>query len=138
MRSIIQEVYIYPAIFTKEADNGYSVVFPDLKGCVTEGDSLNEAMEMASDALGLYISTLIDNNELIPEPSDPTEVRFSNGSFVTLIQVNLLDYNRKHFNKFVKKTLSIPQWLNAAAEKESINFSQVLKEALKDRLHIDD
>lgn len=129
----------YPACFFKEG-NGYSVVFPDLNWLSTCGNTLDEALEMAVDCLAghLYISQ--KENEQIPAPSflkdidinqiaaeletDPAE------GFVNLVTVDVKEYAKNHFEKSVKKTLSIPAWLNAAALEKNINFSQVLQEAL--------
>lgn len=126
--------YIYPAIFTPEAVGGFSVSFPDLAGCATQGDDIADAVEMAKDALGLYLSVLEEDGSIMPEPSDPTFIKAQNGSFIALIDFNSLEYKRKHSAKAVKKTLSIPQWLNTMAEREGINFSSTLQEALKSRL----
>lgn len=75
---------IYPAIFHPEAD-GYSVHFPDLLGCVTEGDTLQEALKMAEDALGLYLQSLKDDGEEFPEASNPSTLKPAGYDFVTLV-----------------------------------------------------
>ena len=130
---------IYPAIFYKEK-NGYSVIFPDLNYLSTCGENLNDAMEMAIDCLAgyLYIAKLDDDK--LPEPSKidnihPIDIANTIGfdgkdSFINLISVDLEDYAKTHFNKSVKKTLTIPEWLNREATKKNINFSKVLQEAL--------
>jgi len=122
---------IYPAVFTKE-DVGYSVSFPDLDGCYTQGDTLEEAMEMAQEALGLYLVSLEERNICINLPSELFDVEFSDGEFVSLVATSVEKYFRK--NKAVKKTLTIPQWLNEEAELRHINFSSVLQKALKEEL----
>lgn len=130
---------IYPAIFYKEKDE-YSVIFPDLNYLSTCGENLNDAMEMAIDCLAgyLYIAKLDDDK--LPEPSKiddihPIDIANTIGfdgkdSFINLISVDLEDYAKTHFNKSVKKTLTIPEWLNREATKKNINFSKVLQEAL--------
>lgn len=127
---------IYPAIFTplETIEDGYCVEFPDLPGCITQGSSLQEAFEMAEDAASGWILTSIEDGEKIPSPSNFSEISADEGAFVNLVQLDIEEYARQHGNKAVKKTLTIPQWLNTAAERESINFSQVLQEALKVRL----
>lgn len=130
---------IYPAIFYKEK-NGYSVIFPDLNYLSTCGENLNDAMEMAIDCLAgyLYIAKLDDDKLPIPSKIDdihPIDIANTIGfdgkdSFINLISVDLEDYAKTHFNKSVKKTLTIPEWLNREVTKKNINFSKVLQEAL--------
>ncbi len=134
----------YPACFFKE-ENGYSVIFPDLN-TATCGDSLDEAMAMAIDCLAGYIYMLRQDGERVPEPSPmaavspervAAELDFDPGeNFVTLVTVDVDEYAKKHFEKSVRKTLTIPAWLNSAALEQGINFSQVLQEALRAKLHI--
>ena len=124
---------VYPAIFLKE-DIGYSVTFPDLDGCFTEGNTLEEAIEMAQEALGLYLVSLEERDISIPLPSDISVVKCSENEFVSLISTSVEKYRRK--NKAIKKTLTIPQWLNEEAELRHLNFSSVLQKALKEELQI--
>ena len=121
----------YPAVFRQEND-GYSVSFPDLNGCFTEGDTLDEAYAMAIDAIGLYLQ-MTDGSFRFPVASNPRDLSLANDEFVVLIEFDELDYLRKHDTKAVKKTLTIPSWLNAKAEEAGINFSQTLQEALKNQ-----
>ena len=120
--------YTYPAIFEKE-ETGYFVEFPDIRPCYTEGNTLEEAVIMAKDVLESRIEVALERNEALPEPSD---IDTLSGGRVMLIVADV--ENIKSQTRFVKKTLSIPYWLNAAAEKEHINFSGVLQDALKERL----
>lgn len=130
---------IYPAIFYKEK-NGYSVIFPDLNYLSTCGENLNDAMEMAIDCLAGYLYTAKLDDDKLPMPSkidDIHPIGIANtigfdgkDSFINLISVDLEDYAKTHFNKSVKKTLTIPEWLNREATKKNINFSKVLQEAL--------
>ena len=125
----------YPAVFHKE-NVGYWVEFPDLPGCFTQGDTLEESFRMAIDALVLYLDK---NDELfdriIPQPS-PADTVISNypDERVMLVPVDSLEYARQYKTKAVKKTLSIPEWLNDLAMKENISFSSVLQEALIEKL----
>ena len=125
--------YCYPAVFTPE-DGGYSVDFPDLEGCYTCGDSLPEALEMAQDVLSMTLTLLEDERKPIPAPSGVEETRHEAGEFVNLILADTAAYRKKTSNQAVKKTLSIPQWLNTAAEAANVNFSQTLQEALTAKL----
>ena len=135
----------YPACFFKE-ENGYSVVFPDLNWLSTCGDTLDKALEIAIDCLAGYLYISQKENEQRPAPSslkgidinqiaaeletDPSE------GFVNLGTVDVQEYAKTHFEKSVKKTLSIPAWLNAAALEKNINFSQVLQEALQQKINL--
>ncbi len=126
----------YPAIFQVEEEGGYSVFFPDIEGCNTQGETVEEAYDMAFDALSLTLSYLHDNKLDIPEPSRPQDVRLSTNQYVVIIQFDMQEYLRKHQSKAVKKTLSIPSWLNEVAMEQNINFSQVLQEALLNKINI--
>ena len=120
--------YAYPAVFEKD-ETGYFVRFPDIHPCYTEGKTLEEAVIMAKDVLESRIEVALERNETLPAPTD---IDLITGGRVMLIVGDV--ENIKSQTRFVKKTLSIPYWLNAAAEKAHINFSGVLQEALKDRL----
>lgn len=120
----------YPAVFTPEDDGGYSVAFPDLDGCFTQGETIEDAYKMAFDALGLAIDFLESEKRTIPSPSTPNEIKLNENEFVVIIEFDMLEYQKKHNSKSVKKTLTIPQWLNEEAMAKNINFSQVLQEAL--------
>ena len=118
---------IYPAIFTQEENGMYSVVFPDLEGCFTCGDDLEDAVKMAEEAIGLYLSSALEEGEVIPEPTAIHKVVFSDNDFVTYVRANLAEQLN---DKIVRKTVTIPQWMNVAAEKRNLNFSAVLREGL--------
>ena len=120
--------YAYPAVFEKE-ETGYFVNFPDIQPCYTEGATLEEAVIMAKDILESRLEVALERGEELPPPSDIDTLC---GDRVMLIVADI--ENIKGQTRFVKKTLSIPYWLNAAAEKEHINFSGVLQEALKQKL----
>lgn len=127
--------YAYPAIFTKE-DNGYSVTFPDIDGCFTCGDTLPEAMEMAEDALCLSLYDREEDDDPIPSPSDIRAVQSHTGDIVSLIFCDTLEYRKHYDSRTVKKTLSLPNWLNTLSERAGLNFSTVLEEALKAKLDL--
>ena len=132
---------IYPACFYKE-DNGYSVIFPDLNYLATQGDSLEDSMEMAVECLASYLYAYKTDGEKLPVPSnlaniDPVAVSKEispdepiGEAFVNIVSVDVEAYAKTHFEKSVRKTLTIPAWLNAAALEQGINFSQTLQEAL--------
>ncbi len=127
--------YVYPAVFTKE-DNGYSVSFPDIEGCYTQGETIQEAMEMAKDALNLVLYSFEEDGIPFNPPSDIKSINVSEDDFATLVCCDTIEYRRFYDNKAVKKTLTIPNWLNTMSEREHINFSQVLQEALIEKLGV--
>ncbi|MBR4462602.1 MAG: type II toxin-antitoxin system HicB family antitoxin [Erysipelotrichaceae bacterium] len=131
---------VYPACFLKE-EKGYSVIFPDMDYLATQGDDLHEAIGYATEALAGYIYFERKEGREIPVASDLSTVDIekvakeigidaTEGSFVNLISVDVEEYARHHFEKTIRKTLTIPYWLNKMAEDRNINFSKVLKEAL--------
>ena len=130
---------IYPACFFKE-EKGYSVVFPDLNWLATSGETESEAINMAVDCLAGYLFMLKNDGEKPPKPSDMKDISIkkiareldagTEGAFVNMVSVDVDEYAKLHFEKAVKKTLTIPAWLNAAAIEKKINFSQTLQEAL--------
>lgn len=123
----------YPAIFTLE-DNEYWVEFVDLKGCFSDGKTLAEAMENAKEAMGLFLEDL---NEYPECTTNIKSLKLEENQIVSFVSVDLEEHKRKYENKSVKKTLSIPAWLNTIAEKENVNFSQILQKALIDTLNVD-
>lgn len=128
--------YAYPAIIQAEADGLYSVEFPDIEGCVTSGSSLPDAIQMAEDALCLMLYDMEESSEAIPAPSDLKAVQAGTDALVSLVCCDTIEYRKLYNNKAVKKTLTIPAWLNTMAERADLNFSSVLQDALKLRLDI--
>ena len=128
--------YIYPAVFAAEAEGGYSISFPDLECCYTSAETLEEGMENANDVLTLMLYDMEERQVPIPEASNIRELSTADGEFTTLIYADTLEYRKFFDSKAVKKTLSIPAWLNTIAEREEINFSAVLQKALKAELNI--
>ena len=122
--------YVYPAIFTPEEDDSYSIVFPDLEGCYTCGDNLEDGIEMAEDALALVLYGYEKDGREIPAPSARSAFSVSGNDFVNFIACDTMKYRKMYNNKAVKKTLTIPEWLNEAASAMGLNFSQILQEAL--------
>ena len=120
--------FAYPAVFTKE-EAGYFVKFPDIHPCYTEGETLEEAVIAAKDVLESRIEVALERGETLPIPTDIDTLHGDRVMFIVADVENIRSQTR-----YIKKTLSIPYWLNVAAEKEHINFSGVLQEALKERL----
>ena len=122
---------IYPACFFKE-ENGYSVIFPDLDDLATCGENLEEAMTMAVDCLAGHLYTLKQEGKKAPTPSAVSSVQIK--QVAQSLGIDVPAYAKSHFERSVKKTLTIPEWLNNAALEKGLNFSQVLQDALKQRL----
>lgn len=129
--------YVYPAIFEKEPEGGYSVYFPDIEGCYTQGEDLADAVENAKDALCLALYDLEEKSAVIKEASDISALTVRDGDFTSLISCDTIEYRRYFDNKAVKKTLTIPNWLNVMSERANINFSAVLQKALMQELNIE-
>lgn len=127
--------YVYPAIFTPE-DGGYSVRFPDVPHCYTDGNTLAEAIENAKDALCLMLYDMEERGDTIPEPTNIKEISTKKDDVVSLVNCDTLEYRKFFDKKAVKKTLTIPNWLNTMAERADINFSVTLQEALIDKLQL--
>lgn len=122
---------VYPAIFTPcEELSGYTVEVPDLPGCVTEGRSLVEAIEMGVDAASGWILDEMEDGNDYPAPSDFSKIACPPGSFVNLLVLDMDAYSEKYGAKTVRKNITIPAWLNTYGEKRGINFSKVLQDAL--------
>ena len=123
---------VYPAIFTPYEDlsGGYAVQFPDLPGCVTGGDDMAEAIFMAEDAASGWLLTELEEGNKIPQSSPLAAFKAEGGQFVNLIALDMDSYAAKYGSKSVKKTLSIPAYLNTFAEDNNISCSAVLQDAL--------
>ncbi len=123
----------YPAFFYEE-EEGFSVVFPDLPGCVTQGDTIEEAMEMAADAAAGWLLITLEEGEDLPKASKVEKIKFENENrkgFMSYVLIDLGAFSEKYSEKkYVKKTLTLPYWLNEIAERKGLNFSKTLQEAL--------
>ena len=125
----------YPAVFHRAEEGGFWVSFPDFPECFTEGDDMTRAYEMAVEAMGLALVSRKEEGEEIPSPTESDKVDVEEGT-LAIIEFDMLEYQKKHNSRAVKKTLSIPEWLNEEATAMGVNFSQVLQEALLSKLGI--
>lgn len=129
MKGDIPMKLVYEAIFTPfEKGDGFTVEVPDLPGCVTEGDTLAEAIEMGQDAASGWILTELEEGNDYPKPSD--HVIVPEGSFSNYLVLDMDDYSERYGSKSVRKNITIPAWLNTYGEKNNVNFSKVLTDAL--------
>jgi len=127
--------YVYPAVFVPE-DGLYNVTFPDLPDCYTSGDDLTDAVFMAQDILADVLADKEEQNGFVPNPSDLSTLTVPTGSTTALVAADTDAWRRAHSGKAVKKTLTIPRWLDTAAQVRGINFSQVLQDALRAQLGV--
>ncbi len=130
--------YLFMAVFTPDPEGGYEIRFPDLPGCFSQGDSLEEAMIMAKDALELHLWGMEDDNISIPPATLPENIELQKGCFTVPISVYMPPVREEMNNKTIKKTLTLPAWLNRISEEAGVNFSQILQSALKEHLGISD
>lgn len=144
----MNKLYNYPAIFYKEDDGRFSVIFPDLNHLATYGVDLDDSIRMAMDCLAGYLHSLILNNGEIPVASniqdiddkvikDELEELYTTDKskvFVNIISVNVAEYAEKHFNKSVKKLVTIPQWMADMADAKKLKLSKLLQDAIKEKI----
>lgn len=122
--------YVYPAIFHPNEDGSFTITYPDLPGCVSEGKSLGNAIYMAQSALTQWVEYLTDKNQIIPPASHPQSVTVKQDEFVNLIRADVKD------GRAVKRTVSIPKWMDDQVSESGLSLSRVLQDALKDKLHV--
>lgn len=120
--------YVYPAIFSKNSDGSYTIIFPDLPGCISEGKSLANAIYMAQSALSQWIGYLSDKKEKIPNATEISEIKTKRGEVSTLVRAEIKD------NKAVRRTVSVPKWLDEKASDAGLSLSRVLQDALQEKL----
>jgi len=126
---------IYPGILTPFSDGtgGYVVEFPDLPGCVTEGNTLSDALDMGVDAASGWVLDELEDGNKIPVASDIISVKPPLGSFVNLFVLDMDSYHEKYGSQSVRTNVTLPAWLKSFAEKQNINFSKVLQDALLEK-----
>jgi len=130
--------YVYPAVFIpEETESGivYNVGYPDIPGCLTFGESISNAIEMAREALAGCLTVMQQQNDPIPVPSPVASIHCTEG-FVSLIDLDMEEYRKRTEKRAVKRTVSLPQWLDSMAQEAGINFSQTIQEAIKERLGV--
>jgi predicted RNase H-like HicB family nuclease len=120
--------YVYPAIFHKNDDGSYTIMYPDLSGCISEGKNLANAMYMAQSALTQWIDYLADHKQKIPKASEPGDISVEPGELVNLIRAEVKD------GRAVKRTVSIPKWMDEKVAQSGLSLSRILQEALTERL----
>ena len=122
--------YIYPAIFHPNNDGSYTITYPDLPGCISEGKTLGNAMHMAQSALTQWIEYLKDKKQEIPSASSVKAIKTGDDEFINLIRADVKD------GRAVKRTVSIPKWMDDQVAETGLSLSRVLQDALRDKLNI--
>jgi len=131
----MKDTYVYPAVISHDSD-GISVEFPDLPGCVSCADTTEDAAKNANEALRLHLWSMENDNDSIPTPTSISELQLEANQIPLLVEVFMPPVRERQANRFVKKTLSVPSWLNAEAERVGVNFSHLLQASLKEHLGI--
>lgn len=130
--------YIYTAIFTPMEDGtGYYARVPDLPGCITTGTSLADAIDQITDALSGWLVVAEDEGLEIAQPSPQSALAHDSNALCALIKVDTIAYRAQTDTRAVRKNVSLPAWMASLADKQGINCSQVLQEALARQFHID-
>jgi len=132
----LPDTYIFPCVFIYKESGGISIYFPDLDGCISSGENETEACRNAKEALSLHLYGMEQDNDDIPQPSSIRDIVLDDNESIILVEVFMPPFRAKQDNKFVKKTLTIPHWLNIEAERAGVNFSQILQTTLKKHLGI--
>jgi predicted RNase H-like HicB family nuclease len=120
--------YVYPAVFHTNDDGSYTITYPDLPGCISEGKSLGNALYMAQEALKQWIEYLADKKQNVPLPSAADNIKPAGGEFVNFIRVEIKD------ERAIRRTVSLPKWMDDKASETGLSLSRVLQDALAERL----
>ncbi len=121
--------YVYPALFHPNEDGTYTVTYPDLPGCISEGKSLGNAMYMAQTALAQWIEYLVDKKQPLPSASNTKSIETDPDDFINLIRADIRD------SRAVRRTVSIPKWMDDKVTESGLSLSRVLQDALREKLN---
>ena len=129
----MKDYYTYPAFFYFDED-GISIEFPDLPGCLPCADTQEKAFKNAREAMGLHLYGMEQDGDPIPDPTPASQLRPEDGAVLVMVEVFMPSLRERMNNKSVNRTVTLPAWLNAAALERNINFSQVLQDAIKEQI----
>ena len=132
---LVKDTYIFPAVFHVDED-GVSVYFPDLPGCLTCADTMEQAFVRAKEALQLHLYGIEEDAEEVPSPTSLMEIKTTHGESIGIIEAWMPPFREKMSNKATNKTVTIPRWLDVLARREKVNYSHLLQNALKSYLGI--
>jgi len=124
----------YPVVISK-GSKFYIASVPDCD-IDTQGDDIVHAIEMARDAISIWCVCQQDENRALPAPSALSTITPGEGEVVTLVDADITAYRKRLDNRTVRKNLTLPSWLNEEAEKQNVNFSQILQQGLKEHLQL--
>ena len=127
--------YRYPAIFYYD-DDGISMDFPDLPGCLPCAENTEEAVNNAEECLALHLYGMEQDGDEIPKPTDIREIKPGSGGVIVLVEAFMPALRDRERNRYVKKTVSIPSWVDAEGQRAHVNFSQILQQAIIDKLNL--
>lgn len=131
----MKDTYVFPAVLEQDT-NGIAIEFPDLPGCLPCAETMEDALKNAKEAMMLHLYGMEEDGEDIPEPTPFAQIKLHERQTLVLIEAFMPPLREKMRKKFVKKTLSLPSWINAEAEHAGINFSAVLQDALIAKLNL--
>ena len=123
--------YVYPVVFSKESDGSYCVFAPDLPGCVTEARDYAEGIEKIRSGICGMLYVMERDKMQIPEASEPTEIEREEGDFVSLVDADLFEYKRRIGTRAVRRTISVPEYLDDMASRAGVSLSQGTQDALR-------
>ena len=133
----MKDLYIFPAVF-HSAEDGISITFPDLPGCLPCAQTMEEAFANAKEALQLHVFGMEEDGEDIPIPSQVADISLKKGESLAMIEAWMPPFREKMSNKSTSKTVTIPRWLDVIAKREKVNYSHIFQEALKSYLGVAD
>ncbi len=133
---MVKDIYVFPAKF-QYAEDGISIFFPDLPGCLPCAETDEEALKNATEALELHLWSLERDDDPIPEPTPVNRISVGPNEVVVLIRANMKLARKEINGRSVRKMVTLPKWLNDVAEEHRVNFSRILQEALQDYLGIE-
>lgn len=132
---------VYPVVIQKQKDKNepYRLVYVPDFDTYTEGDTIADCIGMARDLIGLNCLSLNeDDNKPFPTASNIEDIKCKNNEFITLVDVDYDEYKKQHSTKSVRRNVTLPSWINYAADKSGINVSALLAKALKEELNLSD
>jgi predicted RNase H-like HicB family nuclease len=132
----LKDRYLFPAYFCYYESGKIGVVFPDLPGCISQGDSEEDALRMAKEALTFHIWGIEDDGDKTPEPSAVKDLSPESDQAVVLIEAFMPPFRERMNNKAVTKAVTVPRWLEIEAKEANLNYSQILQDGLMQRLGI--
>jgi predicted RNase H-like HicB family nuclease len=128
--------YVYPVILSPEEDSGYCVYAPDIPGCVTEADTLIDGIEKIREGLCGILFVYERDGMPVPSPSSFDAIETENGDMITFVDADVGEYRRRVGSKAVRRTISIPEWMDDAATQAGVSLSQITQDALRHTLNL--